>query len=184
MASLTWTVIGDFIVEYLWVIVVIAIIGAYILLKQIQKNKAKKKEAMSKGLGIRKMGPTPTLPQKKDEIVQQEILRTPVTKPAERGLGYLFGEGPTFEEQETELAFTEKLTKLNADLAKEGTELDTKLVKDFDDLRKQLNEVAKKREQVKEYGLKLAALYDKYRTREYHLVNMMRNIEQMQQKKQ
>ena len=75
-----------------------------------------------------------------------------------------------------------KIVSVGGDVDKRSFELDQSLRNDFESKKQGLHDIVVKKEQIREQGLKLANLYDKYQEREAHLINIMQRIEYMMKK--
>ena len=157
---------SDLVKDYGVVVVLALIVVGYIIYIKIKDKRRIKYMASVKEKQIKR---------EQEEIARsQQQKSVEVPKPPRRDFIEIFGEG-LYRERDV----ITRLGDLNQAVHDESKLMDTKIEKEFDMLSQELKEVHAKREQLKEHGLKLAKLYEKYGEREYELTVMMSRIEEL-----
>jgi hypothetical protein len=112
------------------------------------------------------------LAEKKQEIAKQVVEKVP--KP-EKTIAELF-EG---EKETEEKTLQEQLKVMYLRMKKDDLELDKHMFGDLKELKKYHAKITESRENIREYGLKLAKLFEKYSAREHQLNAMIIGMEDL-----
>lgn len=83
------------------------------------------------------------------------------------------------KDKDKEQDVVEEIKHVNTIMKEKSNVIDVNMSEDFARLKKQLDEVNFRKNQIKDYGKELAHLYKKHVEREYHLTLMLNEIEHM-----
>ncbi len=174
--------IGEFIVENALILILVLGVFGLIIYRRVKEKKDIKKN-------LEKLKGKQGVPSETKAVEEPASNPAPETKTVttSEDLATLFEEKKFERTQDREEVInegnvSERLTELTQDVKKTSEYLDKRLKEDFEELRKQLKIVNDKKEKVKQHGLELAKLFDKYEVREKHITEMMYNIEQVMEK--
>ena len=186
-----WNIVWNFFVEYFVVIIAVVVIGTYAIVKHFKDRKNKRLARKRYDEEQKKIYAQPQQPQPQPQPQQQQRSPkanvqepAPITKPVPDELPEL----PDFRETFQEGYKTPKpkpkdligdMDYMTNNLSQESLNLDNSMKLEFEKLRLELQDVHKRRINIKSYGRKLAEVFDKYGQREYQLTQMMANLEKM-----
>lgn len=159
-----WTQVGDFFNQYAALFVLGALVLLWFIIRKVKQNRERKKQA-KKAMEL------------KDADEKKSEIQPPMPPVGHADWAARFDLRRM--DREKQMDVIEKIVSVGSEIDSRSKQLDAQLKTDFEDRRTELQEVVKKKEQIREQGLKLAALYDKYQEREMHLVNIMQSIEYM-----
>lgn len=165
-------IIWDFVREYFLAVLAVVVIAGYYFWNRYKKKKAAKAA----------LPPAPSPTPEPTQVQEPAPISAPVRPPApvEDSMEHLF-DSSMYPEPSQNQNVVEKMKVMSSDIINEGASMDESLRRDFERLQEELRETHKKKVEIKEHGLKLSALYEKYKQRELHLTQMLSNIEHMLQ---
>lgn len=177
---ITW--VGNTAADFWPVIILVGIISVAAIYKRIKEKKAlklieqkKEKERIQKEIAdkMKIVEPTPI----SAKVEPKEKLEIPSIS------------GSQFMDRFTEYKKKEKgnvmdnLNEVTDAMKKSHEELKAETQKEFDELKKQLIQTNKSKEEIRKHGLVLSNLFEEYEAKEIHITTMMWGLEEILKKK-